>query len=174
MSNFIRRTKNPETGKFQDAEWLDNYYGPRQYGVRFLEANGEISIYQESDHEWEFDDPSQSEQYRHPDTCNTCGRWHDGREWCDQDQELDELVRDLTKVHPLPKSVVRKRLLEWREAYVRQAEIRARIDQLDKLIDIESKTFNCWTQKDIANFFDAVGKQYRELEQQLSLNEEAE
>ena len=41
-----------------------------------------------------------------------------------------------------------------------------RINQLDQLIDIESKAFNKWTQKDIANFFDTVGKQYRQLEQE--------
>lgn len=35
---------------------------------------------------------------------------------------------------------------------------------LDELIDIESKTFNQWTQKDIAHFFDVVGKKYRALE----------
>ena len=39
-----------------------------------------------------------------------------------------------------------------------------RKDELDQLIDIEEKTFNRWSQKDIAHFFDVVGKRYRELE----------
>ena len=39
-----------------------------------------------------------------------------------------------------------------------------RKDELDRLIDIEDKTFNRWTQKDIAHFFDVVGKRYRELD----------
>lgn len=45
---------------------------------------------------------------------------------------------------------------------------KARLDQLDQLIDINSKTFNQWTQKDIAHFFDVVGKQYRSLEAALT------
>lgn len=35
MSNYTRQTKNPNTGKWEDAEWLDDYYGSHQYGVRF-------------------------------------------------------------------------------------------------------------------------------------------
>lgn len=50
---------------------------------------------------------------------------------------------------------------------IKKHELKARIFQLDQLIDIEGKTFNRWTQKDIANFFDTVGKQYRELKKEL-------
>ena len=28
-------TRHPETGKEELAEWLDDYFGRRQYGVRF-------------------------------------------------------------------------------------------------------------------------------------------
>lgn len=35
MSNYYRETKNPKTGKWETAEWLDNYFGPNKYGVRF-------------------------------------------------------------------------------------------------------------------------------------------
>lgn len=35
MSNFTRDTAHPETGVVQKAEWLDGYFGGRQYGVRF-------------------------------------------------------------------------------------------------------------------------------------------
>jgi hypothetical protein len=50
------------------------------------------------------------------------------------------------------------------DTYTQAKEREARMDQLDKLIDIESKTFNQWTQTDIANFFHEVGRQYRDLE----------
>lgn len=46
-------------------------------------------------------------------------------------------------------------------------ELQARLSQLDTLIDINDKTFNRWSQRDIANFFNTVGKQYRALEQEL-------
>jgi hypothetical protein len=64
---------------------------------------------------------------------------------------------------------------KWRiglHAYINELiqdrERQARIDELDRLIDINSKTFNQWGQKDIAHFFDTVGKRYRELEATLT------
>lgn len=53
MSNFYRRTKNPVTGRYEDALWLDDCFGRHRYGVRF-ESDG--ALYQESDHQWEFQD----------------------------------------------------------------------------------------------------------------------
>ncbi len=41
MSNFIRKTRHPDTKEFEEAEWLDNYYGSHKYGVRFP-STGEI------------------------------------------------------------------------------------------------------------------------------------
>jgi hypothetical protein len=35
MSNFQRLTKHPKTGKFELADWLDDYFGNHHYGVRF-------------------------------------------------------------------------------------------------------------------------------------------
>ena len=35
MSNFRRIAINPCTGEAQEAEYLDDYFGPHQYGVRF-------------------------------------------------------------------------------------------------------------------------------------------
>lgn len=36
MSNFIAPTRYPdEVGKIQPATWLDDYFGPHEYGVRF-------------------------------------------------------------------------------------------------------------------------------------------
>ena len=35
MSSYTRLTKNPKTGKWEDAYWLDDFYGPHQYAVRF-------------------------------------------------------------------------------------------------------------------------------------------
>jgi hypothetical protein len=41
MSNFIKQTKNPMTGRWENAEWLDDHFGPHRYGVRFP-SSGEI------------------------------------------------------------------------------------------------------------------------------------
>jgi hypothetical protein len=38
MSNFITNTKNPKTGEFEPAYWLDDYYGHHHYGVRFKDG----------------------------------------------------------------------------------------------------------------------------------------
>lgn len=35
MSNYAAHTFHPKTGNIELAEWLDNYSGPHQYGVRF-------------------------------------------------------------------------------------------------------------------------------------------
>jgi uncharacterized membrane protein YheB (UPF0754 family) len=53
------------------------------------------------------------------------------------------------------------------KSHNQQIALEARKDQLDKLIDINSATFNRWTQKDIAHFFEDVGRQYREVEAEL-------
>lgn len=34
MSNFIAKVKRPDTGGIVEAEFLDNYFGRRQYGMR--------------------------------------------------------------------------------------------------------------------------------------------
>lgn len=40
MSNYSRETKHPITGEWQVADWLDDYFGKHQYGVRF--HDGEV------------------------------------------------------------------------------------------------------------------------------------
>jgi len=35
MSSFIRKTRNPVTGKLENAVWVDNYFGGHEYGVKF-------------------------------------------------------------------------------------------------------------------------------------------
>ena len=39
MSNFIKPTLHPTTGKLEIAEWLDDYFGRHQYGVRFSDGS---------------------------------------------------------------------------------------------------------------------------------------
>jgi hypothetical protein len=50
MSNFTRVTKNPRTGEFEKADWLDSHFGPHHYGIRF--PDGEV--FNQRDHRWEF------------------------------------------------------------------------------------------------------------------------
>lgn len=35
MSSYYQKTKHPETGKWEKAMWLDDYFGPHRYGVIF-------------------------------------------------------------------------------------------------------------------------------------------
>lgn len=94
--------------------------------------------------------------------------WNDYRDDCrryDADSSFESFMSDrewwrenatpeqIKKYNPVDKEI--------------DAMNRARLDELDRLIDFESKQFNRWTQKDIANFFDAVGKRYRELKEEL-------
>lgn len=38
MSSYKRDTLNPATGKIEEAEWLDDYFGHYNYGVRFSDG----------------------------------------------------------------------------------------------------------------------------------------
>lgn len=40
MSNYSSKAINPKTGKEEDADFLDDYFGRHRYGVKF--ADGEI------------------------------------------------------------------------------------------------------------------------------------
>ncbi len=35
MSSFKKETKNPKTGEWEKAEWLDDFFGNHNYGVVF-------------------------------------------------------------------------------------------------------------------------------------------
>ena len=50
MSSHLRTTKNPMTGQFERAEWLDSYFGGRVFGVRF--STGQVL--DERGYQWEF------------------------------------------------------------------------------------------------------------------------
>jgi len=52
MSNFIRKTKHPITGNYENAWWLDGYFAGRNYGIKF--PSGEI--FDERDYEWKYKD----------------------------------------------------------------------------------------------------------------------
>lgn len=40
MSDFYTETKNPATGEWETAHWMDDYFGRHRYGVKF--PSGEI------------------------------------------------------------------------------------------------------------------------------------
>lgn len=55
MSSYKKMTKHPYTGKFEEAEWLDGYYGKHDYGVKFPSDN---KVFPADKFTWEF--PSDS------------------------------------------------------------------------------------------------------------------
>lgn len=40
MSHFVKDATHPETGKVEQAVWLDDYFGRHRYGVQF--SDGQI------------------------------------------------------------------------------------------------------------------------------------
>ncbi len=46
MSSFKRITRHPVTDLLKIAEWLDDYFGLHEYGVKF---EGDPKIYREED-----------------------------------------------------------------------------------------------------------------------------
>lgn len=38
MSSYYKQTKHPQTGKWENAEWIDDYYGKHKYGVKFSDG----------------------------------------------------------------------------------------------------------------------------------------
>jgi hypothetical protein len=46
----VRRTKHPITGNFEDAIWLEDYFGRTRIGIKF--QSGEI--FRADDHDWQF------------------------------------------------------------------------------------------------------------------------
>jgi len=51
MSSYTRITKHPVTGNFEEAQWIDNYFGEgSEYVVKFPDG----AIFRESKHKWEF------------------------------------------------------------------------------------------------------------------------
>ena len=49
MSSYIKTTVNPDTHAIEEAEWLDDYFGSHEYGVRFPSTG---VVYRALDFEW--------------------------------------------------------------------------------------------------------------------------
>lgn len=58
MSSFKRITKHPLTGDFEQSDWLDDYYGKHEYGVRFPDGD----TFKESEYKWEFQENADVEE----------------------------------------------------------------------------------------------------------------
>lgn len=42
MSSYLKKLKNPKTGKMQIAFCLDDYFGSRKYGFGFRKDGGDV------------------------------------------------------------------------------------------------------------------------------------
>lgn len=42
MSTYTRQTKHPVSKKWEDATWIDNYFGSHNYGVSFPSENEQV------------------------------------------------------------------------------------------------------------------------------------
>ena len=52
MSSYLKSTQHPETGKVEHAEWLDDYFGQHNYGVRFP-SDGKV--FRADEYDWQED-----------------------------------------------------------------------------------------------------------------------
>lgn len=52
MSSYVKPTVNPDTHEIEEAEWLDDYFGQRIYGVRFPSTG---VVYRADEYYWEKD-----------------------------------------------------------------------------------------------------------------------
>jgi len=88
---------------------------------------------------------------------------------------LIEIIQDLLQGGGQPK--LGERILE--NTKVKQAltaltereeriKLQSKKEQLDEIIELQTIQFNRWTQTDIANFFNGVGRIYRKLESELT------
>lgn len=55
MSNYTAKTKHPETGKIEEAAWLDNHFGGHNYGVQFPDGK----IFDADKYDWEFSEEAE-------------------------------------------------------------------------------------------------------------------
>lgn len=60
MSTFKRKTKNPDSGHWEMATWIDDYFGSHRYGVEFMD--GTIVNPNEVDLEVDDDDEDEVEE----------------------------------------------------------------------------------------------------------------
>lgn len=60
MSNYYQMTKHPETGKYENAFWIDDKFGNHRYGVKFPDGK----IYEADSRVWEFEEKTKSELRR--------------------------------------------------------------------------------------------------------------
>lgn len=49
MSNFTARTRLRGETEYHKATWLDSFYGPRRYGIKFLEGKHRGEVFQEQE-----------------------------------------------------------------------------------------------------------------------------
>ena len=54
MSSYIKKLKNPKTGKKQYALCIDDYFGSRQYGIGFRKDGKDEAILGEPFDNYEF------------------------------------------------------------------------------------------------------------------------
>lgn len=59
MSTFKRMTKNPDSGHWENATWIDDYFGSHRYGVEFMDG----TIIDPNEVDLEVDDTQDEEDF---------------------------------------------------------------------------------------------------------------
>lgn len=84
MSTYPRQTKNPKTGEYETAVWIDNFYGPHHYGVEF--PGGEMYDPEKTDL------PTKDEEKHMKYTVYACNKDGDGHiQTIGEYEELDDI-----------------------------------------------------------------------------------
>jgi len=75
MSNYIKKTKNPKTGDYENANWIDDHFGRHHYGVSFPSG---AEIYDPEKIELETNEitPTCFKKYPHDSEADPCKDCH--------------------------------------------------------------------------------------------------
>jgi hypothetical protein len=99
MSSYLRKTQHPTSLHFEDAEWLDDYFGQHNYGVRFP-SDGKV--FRADEFEWQENHMHLALEGTHRGGAMTVEETHKGSRWEHPMQEVeqhDDGKRTITTKH---------------------------------------------------------------------------
>lgn len=87
MSSYKDLTTHPETGAAESAEWLDDYFGRHNYGVRFP-SDGKV--FRADEFEWQKNHQTLALEGRHRGGAMTVEQTEKGSRWDHPTHEVEE------------------------------------------------------------------------------------
>lgn len=89
MSSYKRLTQHPETHEAEHAEWLDDYFGNHNYGVRFP-SDGQV--FRADEYEWNENPQTMVLESSNPKGILTIEQTEKGSRWGEETQERKDVT----------------------------------------------------------------------------------